>query len=335
MRIGGKDMSMMSVVVPCYNEQEAIPFFMEAIKKVMRKLPEIAFEIIFIDDGSKDNTLPIMRTLEKQYKYVRYISFSRNFGKEAAIYAGLEHVNGDYIAIMDVDLQDPPELIEKMYAKLQEGEYDCIATRRATRKGEPPIRSFFAKLFYKLINMISDTEVVDGARDFRLMTKQMKDSILQLQEYNRFSKGIFSWVGYKTMWLEYDNVERVAGSTKWSFWKLLLYSFEGIMAFSTVPLAMASIFGIIMSVISFICIIVIVAKTLIFGDPVSGWPSMVSIVCLIGGIQLLCMGIIGQYLAKVYTESKKRPIYLVKEDETIRHIREEVSQDEKEQRMYI
>ncbi len=309
-------MDKISIIVPCYNEEEAMPIFYKEITKVADKMKKKAdFEFIFVNDGSKDKTLEVARELSDKDKRVRYVSFSRNFGKEAGMLAGLEASRGDYVAIMDVDLQDPPALIEEMYDTLKEGVYDCVATRRVSRDGEPPVRSFFAELYYKLINKISKTEIVNGARDFRLMTRQMVDSILELKEYNRFSKGIFSWVGYNTKWLEYKNVERVAGTTKWNFWKLFLYSLESIVAFSTVPLAIASILGILFCLIAFIMIIVIIIKTLTVGDPVAGWPSLVCIILLVSGIQLFCMGIIGQYLSKTYLEVKKRPVYIVKETE--------------------
>lgn len=308
-------MEKISIIVPCYNEEEAMPIFYEEICKVTKKMKKVDFEFIFVNDGSKDHTLDVARELHKKDERVRYVSFSRNFGKEAGMYAGLEAARGDYVAIMDVDLQDPPALIEEMYETLKNEDYDCVASRRVSRKGEPPIRSFFARCYYKLINKISKTEIVDGARDFRLMTRQMVDSILELKEYNRYSKGIFSWVGYKTKWLEYENVERVAGTTKWSFWKLFLYSLESIVAFSTVPLSIAAVMGILFCLIAFILIIVIIVKTLTVGDPVAGWPSMVCIIFFVSGIQLFCLGIIGQYLAKTYLEVKNRPIYLVKETE--------------------
>ena len=308
-------MEKISIIVPCYNEEEAMPIFYEEICKVAKKMKKVDFEFIFVNDGSKDHTLDVARDLHKKDERVRYVSFSRNFGKEAGMYAGLEAARGDYVAIMDVDLQDPPALIEEMYETLKNEDYDCVASRRVSRKGEPPIRSFFARCYYKLINKISKTEIVDGARDFRLMTRQMVDSILELKEYNRYSKGIFSWVGYKTKWLEYENVERVAGTTKWSFWKLFLYSLESIVAFSTVPLSIAAVMGILFCLIAFILIIVIIIKTLTVGDPVAGWPSMVCIIFLVSGIQLFCLGIIGQYLAKTYLEVKNRPIYIVKETE--------------------
>jgi len=308
-------MEKISIIVPCYNEEEAMPIFYEEIIKDKNEMKKIDFEFIFVNDGSKDKTLQVARELSKKDKRVRYVSFSRNFGKEAAMLAGLEAAIGDYVAIMDVDLQDPPTLIPDMYNYIKNEGYDCVATRRVTRKGEPKIRSFFARCYYKLINKISKTEIVDGARDFRLMTRQMVDSILELKEYNRFSKGIFSWVGYDTKWLEYENVERVAGTTKWSFWKLFGYSLESIVAFSTVPLAISSILGILFCLISFILILVIIIKTLIIGDPVAGWPSTICIIFFVSGIQLFCLGIIGQYLSKTYLEIKKRPIYLVKETE--------------------
>ncbi len=308
-------MEKISIIVPCYNEEEAMPIFYEEICKVAKKMKKVDFEFIFVNDGSKDHTLDVARELHKKDERVRYVSFSRNFGKEAGMYAGLEAARGDYVAIMDVDLQDPPALIEEMYETLKNEDYDCVASRRVSRKGEPPIRSFFARCYYKLINKISKTEIVDGARDFRLMTRQMVDSILELKEYNRYSKGIFSWVGYKTKWLEYENIERVAGTTKWSFWKLFLYSLESIVAFSTVPLSIAAVMGLLFCLIAFILIIVIIVKTLTVGDPVAGWPSMVCIIFFVSGIQLFCLGIIGQYLAKTYLEVKNRPIYIVKETE--------------------
>ena len=304
-----------SIIVPCYNEEEALPIFYKEIKKIEEKMNYLHFEYIFVNDGSKDKTLDILRKLSKKDDKVRYISFSRNFGKEAAMLAGLEYSSGDYVTIMDADLQDPPHLLIEMYNAIENEGYDCVGTRRVTRKGEPPIRSFFARMFYKIINKMSKTEMVDGARDFRLMTRQMVDSILDLKEYNRYSKGLFSFVGYKTKWLEYENVERVAGTTKWSFWKLLIYAFEGIIAFSTVPLVIAAIIGIMFFIVSFIMIIVIIAKTLMFGDPVGGWPSLVCIIFFVSGVQLFCLGIIGAYLSKTYLETKKRPIYIVKETE--------------------
>lgn len=308
-------MDKISVVVSCYNEQEALPLFYEEITKVSNKMENVEFEIIFVNDGSKDKTLEVIKSFRIKDERVKYISFSRNFGKEAAMYAGLKKASGDYVAIMDADLQDPPKLLIEMYDILEKKEYDCVATRRVSRKGEPPIRSFFARLFYKLINKISKAEIVDGARDFRLMTRQMVDAILSMEEYNRFSKGIFGWVGFNTKWIEYENVERAAGETKWSFWKLFKYSIEGIIAFSTAPLVISTIMGILFCFVAFLLIVFIVAKTLIYGDPVSGWPSMVCIMLFVGGIQLFCIGIIGQYISKTYLEVKKRPIYIIKETE--------------------
>jgi len=308
-------MEKISIIVPCYNEEESMPLFYDEICKVAHSFTEVDFEFIFVNDGSKDKTLEIARDLSKKDKRVRYVSFSRNFGKEAAILSGLEYSVGDYVAIMDADLQDPPSLLHDMYDGIKNEGYDCVATRRVSRKGEPPIRSFFAKCYYRLINKISKTEIVDGARDYRLMTRQMVDSILELKEYNRFSKGIFSWVGYDTKWLEYKNVERVAGTTKWSFWKLFLYSLESIVAFSTVPLAIASIMGLLFFLVSFIMIVFIIVKTLIIGDPVAGWPSLVCIIFFVSGVQLFGIGVIGQYLSKLYLEVKNRPVYIVKETE--------------------
>ncbi len=308
-------MDKISVVVSCYNEQEALPLFYEEITKVANKMKNAEFEFIFVNDGSKDKTLEVIKKFRSTDERVKYISFSRNFGKEAAMYAGLKKASGDYVAIMDADLQDPPKLLVEMYDTLSKKEYDCVATRRVSRKGEPPIRSFFARLFYKLINKISKAEIVDGARDFRLMTRQMVDAIISMEEYNRFSKGIFGWVGFNTKWIEYENVERAAGETKWSFWKLFKYSIEGIIAFSTAPLVISTIMGILFCFVAFLMIIFIIAKTLIYGDPVSGWPSMVCIMLFVGGIQLFCIGIIGQYISKTYLEVKKRPIYIIKETE--------------------
>lgn len=309
-------MRKISLVVPCYNEQEALPYFLQEVRQVASEMADtwdVEFEMLFINDGSKDRTLDILREAALVDKRVRYISFSRNFGKEAAMYAGLKNATGDYVAIMDADMQDPPALLPEMYEALQSDEYDSVATRRVDRKGEPPVRSFFARCFYKIINRISDADIVDGARDFRLMKRQMVDAILSMSEYNRFSKGIFGWVGFRTKWLPYENVERVAGETKWSFWKLFKYSLQGIIAFSTAPLAISSVLGVILCFVAFLMIVVIVVKTLAFGDPVGGWPSLACITLFLGGIQLLCIGILGQYLAKTYLETKHRPIYIVAE----------------------
>lgn len=310
-------MEKISVIVSCYNEEESLPLFYEEMERVRKKdfENEMEFEYIFVNDGSKDKTLEEMKKLAREDSKVRFISFSRNFGKEAAMLAGLEAAEGDYITLMDADLQDPPSLLRQMYDTIKNEGYDQVGTRRVTRKGEPPIRSFFARMFYKLINKMSNVEMVDGARDYRLMTRQVVDSIISMQEYNRFSKGLFSFVGYKTKWLEYENVERVAGETKWSFWKLFKYAIEGITAFSTTPLIMSSVIGLLFCFISFLLIILIIVKTLVFGDPTSGWPSMICIIFFVSGIQLFSLGIIGQYIAKAYLEVKKRPIYIIKETE--------------------
>lgn len=314
---------MVSIIVPCYNEEAALPYFLEAIRRTEAEMTAAwgcAFELVFVDDGSRDGTLEALRAAAREDPGVRYLSFSRNFGKEAAMYAGLQHARGEYVAIMDADLQHPPEMLKAMYQGLESGEYDCVAARRESRKGEPRVRSFFARCFYKLINRISDTEIVDGACDFRMMRRRMVDAILSLGEYNRFSKGIFGWVGFRTQWLPYENVERVAGETKWSFWKLLLYSLQGIVGFSTVPLALASVLGVVLCVFSGIMVAYIIIKTLLFGDPVSGWPSLACMVMFMGGIQLFCIGILGQYLAKTYLETKRRPIYILAEtDEEREH----------------
>lgn len=303
---------IISIVVPCYNEEEALPYFYEAMEKVNLSLENVEIEYVFVNDGSKDKTLDVLRELAEK-ENVRYISFSRNFGKESALYAGLEATTGDYVAVMDADLQDPPEMLPKMLEILHQGEYDCVGTRRVTRDGEPPIRSFFARQFYRIINRISDTEIVDGARDYRLMTRQVVDAILSLKEYNRFSKGIFSWVGFKTKYLEYKNQERVAGETSWSFWSLFKYSLDGIVAFSEVPLAFASFVGFFSFVAAMIALVFIVIRTLIFKDSSAGWPSLVCFILASGGLQLFCLGIVGKYLGKTYLESKKRPIFIVKE----------------------
>ena len=304
---------LISVIVPCYNEQEVLHMFYDEMSRVAGLMTDYNFEFIFVNDASRDNTLNICKELAAKDERVKYISFSRNFGKEAGIYAGFEKSKGDLVCMMDADLQDPPALLPEMVKAIEEEGFDSVATRRVTRKGEPPIRSFFARMFYKLMNKISKTEIVDGARDYRLMTRQFVNSLLDLGEYNRFSKGLFGWVGYKTKWLEYENVERAAGETKWSFWKLLLYSIEGIMAFSTVPLAISAVMGILFCVIAFAMIVFIIAKTVMFGDPVAGWPSTACIILFVGGVQLFCVGILGQYLAKTYLEVKGRPIYICKE----------------------
>ena len=318
-------MPLISLVVPCYNEEESIPLFQEEAVRVLDEMqtrfgsPQdpVTFELVYVDDGSTDATLPELKRIAGQARPdgmdVRYLSFSRNFGKEAGIYAGFQKAKGDYVVMMDADLQDPPSLLPEMFSYIKQG-YDSVATRRVTRKGEPPIRSFFARMFYRIMNKISKTEIVDGARDYRLMTRQVVDSILSMCEYNRFTKGIFGWVGYETKWLEYENVERTHGETKWSFWKLFLYSLDGITAFSTVPLAISSIMGVVFCIIAFVAIIALIIKNLIYHDPTPGWPSMVCIILLVSGVQLFCLGIVGQYLSKTYLEVKKRPIYLVKEE---------------------
>ena len=308
-------MCILSVIVPCYNEEESVAdFYAELMKsEAFFREKELEVEILYIDDGSRDNTAAEVKKLREADQRVRLISFSRNFGKEAGMYAGLEKSRGDYVVMMDVDLQDPPSLLPEMYSYIEQG-YDSVATRRVSRKGEPPIRSLFARMFYRLMKHISRTEIMDGARDYRLMTRQMVDAILQMQEYNRFTKGIYGWVGFRTKWLEYENVERAKGETKWNFWKLLIYSLEGITAFSTVPLSIASVMGVLFCILALILIVFIVVRTSIFGDPVSGWPSLVCIISLISGVQLFCMGIIGQYLAKTYLEVKRRPIYIVREE---------------------
>ena len=303
---------LLSLIVPCYNEQEALPLFYQETTKVLRKM-QCDYELLLINDGSRDNTLSIMKELAAQDPHVLYFSFSRNFGKEAAMYAGFTNARGDYVAVMDADLQDPPSLLPEMVKILESGEYDSVATRRSDRVGEPPVRSWFARRFYELINRISDADIVDGARDFRLMTRDMKDAVLSMSEYNRFSKGIFGWVGFKTYWMPYENVERVAGETKWSFWGLLGYALDGIVQFSHVPLDNASWFGILMTVVSFLAILFIIVRKLLFGDPVAGWASTACIITFIGGIQLLCLGIIGKYLATVYVEVKKRPHFIISE----------------------
>lgn len=304
-----------SVIVSCYNEEESLPLFYKEMNKVMEEMANNEFELVFINDGSSDKTLDVIKSLREKDTRIRYVSFSRNFGKEAAMLAGLDYATGDYITLMDADLQDPPRLLPAMLKYINDG-YDCVGTRRVTRKGEPPIRSFFARMFYKLINKLSKVEMVDGARDYRLMTRQMVDAITSTREYNRYSKGLWSFVGFKTKWLEFENVERIAGETKWSFWKLFKYAIDGIVAFSTVPLTMAAFLGILFCLIAFIMILVIVFKTIIWGDPVGGWPSLACIIIFVSGIQLFFMGIFGEYLAKTYLETKKRPIYIVKETDS-------------------
>ena len=319
----GETGMLISLVVPCYNEEESLPIFYKEASKIAQQMGishGADFEFIFVDDGSKDRTLQIARELHRKDARVRYISFSRNFGKEAGIYAGLKAAKGDYVATMDADLQDPPSLLPEMLELLLSGEYDCAATRRTTREGEPPVRSWFAKKFYQIINKLSDTEIVDGARDFRLMSRKMVDAVLEMSEYNRFSKGIFGWVGFHTEWLEFEHEDRCAGTSKWPLRKLLAYSIDGITGFSVAPLSFASVMGVLFFLISMILIVFIIGRTLLFGDPVAGWPSMACILFLVSGVQLFCTGIVGIYLSKTYLETKHRPIYLLKEtsEETVK-----------------
>lgn len=306
-------MKKISVVVPCYNESKVLRIFYKVATEELEKIVDIDYELIFVNDGSADDTLNIIKDLADNDKRVKYISLSRNFGKESAMYAGLKKSVGDYVVIMDADLQDPPSLIGQMLYAVENEGYDCVGSRRVNRKGEPPIRSFFARMFYKLMNRISDTEIVDGARDFQLMSRKVVNAILSMKEYNRFSKGIFGWVGFRKKWLEYENIERAAGETKWSFWKLLIYALEGVVAFSTMPLVISSIFGLLFCILAILLIFVTIFRTLVFGDPTAGWPSLVCIILLLSGVQMFGVGILGQYLAKTYLETKHRPIYLISE----------------------
>ena len=303
-----------SIVIPCFNEEEAIPIFYEESLKVLKTMPLSSFEFVFIDDGSSDRTLEVLKEISAKDKSVHFVSFSRNFGKEAALYAGLSKANGDFISVMDVDLQDPPSLLPQMLEAILKEGYDCAATRRVTRKNEPPVRSFFARKFYKIMGKLSDVPVVDGARDFRLMTRKYKDAVLSLLERNRFTKGIFPWVGFKTKWFAYENVERVAGKTKWSLWQLFLYSIDGIIGFSTKPLAFSAVAGVLSLAVTFVLIIFIAVRRLVFGDPVQGWASLVCFITFFSGLQLFCTGISGLYISKIYTEVKQRPIYIIKEE---------------------
>lgn len=305
-------MSLLSIITPCYNEEATIHYFYEETKKYLDTM-DVEYEIIFVNDGSKDKTIEECLKVKEKDQNVKILNFSRNFGKEAAMYAGLNEAKGDLVVIMDTDLQDPPKLLPEMYNTLQSNEYDSVATYRVNRKGEPPIRSFFARMFYKMINKMIDVEIVDGARDYRMMKRTMVDAIISMNEYHRFSKGIFAWVGFNTKYLEYENVERVAGETKWSFWKLFKYAIDGIVGFTTLPLRLATFTGIFVSMFGFLYMLYIVVKALVFGDPVAGFPSLIVIITLLGGIQLLFLGIIGEYLAKTYMETKKRPIYIIKE----------------------
>ena len=321
-------MKKITVIVPCLNEEEALLIYYKEMCKIRKQMKDVEIEFLFVDDGSTDRTLSVMKDLSELDERCRYLSFSRNFGKEAAIYAGLQNAVGDYVAIMDVDLQDPPALLPNMYRILEEEGYDSVATKRSTRTGEPKIRSFLSKSFYKVINRISKTEIVNGARDYRLMKRKMVDAVLSMSEYNRFSKGIFEWVGFRTKWLEFENHERSAGETKWSMKKLFCYSLEGITGFSVAPLSFASVMGVAFCILSFLMIGAIILRTLIWGDPVSGWPSLACIIFFVGGIQLLCTGIVGQYLSKTYLETKHRPIYIIKdsseEQKGAAHVRESV-----------
>lgn len=301
-----------TIITPCYNEEAALPAFYREITAVLSGLP-LEYELLLVNDGSKDRTLEIIRELARKDPHVQYLSFSRNFGKEAAMYAGFCNAKGDYVAVMDADLQDPPALLPEMLEKIRTGEYDSVATRRKDRRGEPPVRSWFARRFYRIINRISDADIVDGARDFRLMRREMVDAIVSMGEYNRFSKGIFGWIGFRTCWMSYENVDRVAGETKWNFWKLTKYALDGIINFSQAPLNIASWFGLFMTAFSFVMLILIVVRKLAFGDKVAGWPSLACIIIFIGGIQLFCLGVIGQYIAKIYMETKKRPHYIIAE----------------------
>lgn len=306
-------MDLITLIIPCYNEQESLPLLYSELVKVSQQMSEQNFEFLFVNDGSRDRTLDILKELAQKDERVKYISFSRNFGKESAMYAGLDNARGDYVAFMDADMQDPPALLPEMYKAVTEEGYDSVATRRVTRKGEPPIRSFFARMFYRIMNKISDTDIVDGARDFRLMNCKFVDALLQMKEYNRFSKGLFGWVGYKTKWIEFENVERVAGENKWSFWSLFKYSIEGILAFTTAPLVIASVLGILLCFLAFVFIVFIIVRKICFNNSVNGWASMVCIISLLGGLQLFAIGVVGQYLAKLYLEIKNRPIYLIGE----------------------
>lgn len=308
-------MKLISIIIPCFNEEEVLPLYYNEMHRVMDEMDAVEFELIFVDDGSKDNTLSLLEKFHKEDGRCRYLSFSRNFGKEAAVYAGMQYAKGDYVGLMDADLQDPPCMLKQMYEILENEPYDCVGTRRMDRKGEPVIRSFFSDCFYRVINRISDVRIVRGARDYRLMSRKMADAVLQVSEYNRFSKGIFEWVGFSTKWIEYHNTERAAGETKWSFHKLFLYSIQGITCFSVKPLYLASAIGTLFCLTSFICMIFIIVRTFVWGDPTPGWPSLACIILMVSGIQLLCTGIIGQYLSKTYLETKNRPLYFIKKEE--------------------
>lgn len=308
--------ALISVLIPCFNEEAALPYFFHEIRQVTGHSPSLdslRWEFIFVDDGSSDGTLNILRKASQEDSDVHYLSFSRNFGKEAAMYAGFQHAKGDYVVVMDADLQHPPAMLAEMYQAVSQEGYDIAAARRISRKGEPPVRSFFARMFYRIINKISKAQFVDGASDFRMLSRPAVNALLQMGEYNRFSKGIFGWIGFRTKWIPYENVERVAGETTWSFWKLLLYSLEGFIGFSTVPLSIASVMGLLFCVIALVWMLCIIVKTIIWGDPVSGFPTLACLLLLIGGSIQLSLGIIGQYLARTYLETKRRPIYIVAE----------------------
>ena len=307
-----KTQQMITLIIPCCNEQESLSFFYEAVVTVLKEM-NCSYELLFVDDGSKDQTLDVLKALANQNTCVKYLSFSRNFGKEAAMYAGFCNAHGDYVAVMDADMQDPPSLLPEMLAILESGEYDSVAARRENRIGEPPVRSWFAKRFYHIINKISDADIVDGARDFRMMKREMVEAIVSMSEYNRFSKGIFGWVGFRTYWLPYENVERIAGETKWSFWKLFQYAIDGIINFSQAPLSIVSLFGVCMTVCSFLMLFIIIVRRAVFGDPVDGWASTICVIIFIGGVQLFCQGIMGQYIAKTYLETKRRPHFIIGE----------------------
>lgn len=304
-------MDTITIVVPCFNEQEALPYFYKEYLSIKKSMTYVQLELLFIDDGSNDETLHLIQGCAEIHSEIKYISFSRNFGKEAAIFAGLQHAKGDYIVIMDADLQNPPSLLPKMFYAVKNEGYDSAAARRVSRRGDPPIRSWFASKFYRLMHRISKTELVDGASDYRLMNRKFVNALLSMGEYNRFTKGLYGWVGFKTKWIEYENVARIAGETKWSFWKLFYYAVEGIIAFSTVPLTIATMIGLLCCILAFSSTLFVVIRKLIFGDPIQGWASTVCIILFIGGVQLLCTGILGQYLSKTYLETKKRPIYII------------------------
>ena len=304
---------LISLIIPCFNEAQALPIFYNEICRVADELRTYEFEFLFVNDGSSDNTLQVICNFAQNDNRVKYISFSRNFGKEAAMYAGFCNCEGDYAAVMDADMQDPPSLLPEMLKILESGEFDSVATRRVSREGEPPLRSFFARQFYSIMKKISDADIVDGARDFRLMKREMVDAIIKVSEYNRFSKGIFGWIGFRTYWLPYKNIERVAGETKWNFWKLFKYSIDGIINYSHAPLVIASWGGAIFTLLSFVMVLFIAIRKMVFGDPVDGWASTVCIIMFVGGVQLFCTGIIGQYISRIYLETKKRPHYIVAE----------------------